>query len=267
MTKEARDLISRTIRLPFQNAQGFLQITGLIWLLQLPAFISGNAFDYRDALVYMGLPPGPLTVGLAVISALAVFLGTAWAAVGWHRLMILNEQPDMCTARLYPAVTVRYFVVSIIIPLIGWLPPILIFAALEAAGESVSVLLRYAVAFPLGWLSCWLVLRLSPTLVGSAVGNNLSLQQAWRQTGAIAKPLVHLALAGWIMFAAMFLTDLILGVFLSDHQGYYISTSAAVLWVLYSMPTYLLMFAMCVSAFNVVYDRTTAAGDTANPER
>ena len=76
-----------------RNRRQILPIMALIWLLQLPSFFSEAVFLPLDVMELIGLPPGVASMVPAIIVMLAVYLGTAWSAVGWHRLTLLGEQP------------------------------------------------------------------------------------------------------------------------------------------------------------------------------
>ncbi|SMO38130.1 hypothetical protein [Paracoccus laeviglucosivorans] len=254
------ELLRGILTQPMQRPGALLRIAGAIWLVQFPSFLSAEAVLPTDGLILMGMTPGPLTTAVAVLVALMVYIGTAWAAVGWHRLTIMQEKPGLIAPQPHMGRVLDYFVRGIALSVITWLP-ILMLAGFAAVVLPPGFLLgpRGAVLIPGAFLAIWLTLRLCPWLVSGAVNDRLSLGESWRTTAPISKALAGLSVLGIIAYAIVVGLLTWAGMSVGDDQGYYISDTAMFGMAVLACAVFFVFFVICISAFNTVYTVARAA--------
>ena len=158
-TITAMGLIHEALTQIARNRRWFLPIMGVIWLLQLPSFFGAENFIPLDAMELMGLPPGAASIIPGIIVMLAVYIGTAWSAVGWHRLRLLGEQPARVLPHWHARPVLTYFWVSIFLPLLTWglpalliVPVVVLLQALNAP-MAVTVIAAIPAVIAAIWLS------------------------------------------------------------------------------------------------------------------
>lgn len=247
-----------------RNAPRLLPLMGLLWLLQFPTFVGDMDNIPTAALEDMGLPRGPANTALAIIAMLATHLGTAWCAVGWHRLTILDETPGPVLPRWHPGTVISYFVTAIVVGLASSLPVIalaaLIYGLLSMLGlpQVVAAML----ISPLAVAAIWLNLRLSPVLVGAALRRPTAFGDAYRMTAPLSRPLWGLAVLGILEPLLLLSGAYWFSSTQIDDQGYYLSYTAMYLDSAVSMLTVFLSFLAAISAYNVIYARVAAPAPT-----
>ena len=221
-TVTASDLIRESLGQIVQNRRQILPIMGLIWLLQVPSFFTEKAFLPHDAMTLMGLPSGWVSIIPAIIVMLAVYLGPAWSAVGWHRLNLLDEQPARFLPRWRPQPVLDYFIIWLFLPILIWGGPAL--AALLAAGMlrllDAPPWLSMLPALPAIIVAVWLTLRLSPVPVSRAVLRPLSLAQAFQRTAHLTRALWSVAFLSILLLLPIMTALIEIGYFLADQTGY-----------------------------------------------
>lgn len=254
-TITAMGLIREALTQIARNRRWLLPIMGVIWLLQLPSFFSAENFIPQDAMELMGLPPGAASLIPAVIVMLAVYIGTAWSAVGWHRLTLMDERPAQALPRWHTQPILGYFVVSIFLPLLTWglpalavLPVLALLMALDA-----PMTLTEIAALPAGVMAIWLSLRLSPVQVSRAVQNPAHIAEAFRRTAHMSRPLWGVALLGGLCLTALVGSQMLVTPLLTDAEGYYLSDTVMFLDGTLFWATFFLFFLLTISIFNTIY--------------
>ena len=201
-----------SVRMVFGNIKQVLQITvgpaliatALIVALFMVSGIPLEAFDEGAG----ELPPGASVGGifLFVIGLIAVLLVTIfWIAVSWHRYILLEEYPtgifptfrfDRILAYLGRALMLGILMV------IAWMPMGLVFALLgeSHAGLSIIVFLVYLVFL----IVCFY--RVSIILPAAAIGDPITLGEAWNSTRGIAGSILVLLV---VSFLFQFLVQLV----------------------------------------------------------
>ena len=150
-------------------------------------------------------------VAMVFLSAVAMAVAFLWSAVAWHRFILLEEYPGATGPRWNGAAIWRYFVAGIVLGLVlvllgvalGIVVGIASFAFGRPGGDGAMVLgavLMFAlVVVPLILVSY----RLSPILPAAAVGERLSIKDAWAATRGAFWPFLILAivtsLASWAL--------------------------------------------------------------------
>ncbi len=254
-TITAMGLIREALTQIARNRRWLLPIMGVIWLLQLPSFFSAENFIPQDAMELMGLPPGAASLIPAVIVMLAVYIGTAWSAVGWHRLTLMDERPAQALPRWHTQPILGYFVVSIFLPLLTWglpalavLPVLALLMALDA-----PMTLTESAALPAGVMAIWLSLRLSPVQVSRAVQTPAHIAEAFRRTAHMSRPLWGVALLGGLFLTALVGSQMLVTPLLTDAEGYYLSDTVMFLDGTLFWATFFLFFLLTISIFNTIY--------------
>lgn len=254
-TVTARDLIRESLGQIVQNRRQILPIMGLIWLLQVPSSFSEQAFLPHDAMVLMGLPSGWVSIIPAIIVMLAVYIGTAWSAVGWHRLRLLDEQPARILPRWHARPVLDYFIIWLFLPVLIWGGPAL--AALLAAGMlrlmDAPPWLSVLPALPAIIVAAWLTLRLSPVPVSRAVLRPLSLAQAFQRTAHLTRALWGIAFLSILLILTIMAASMGIGYFLMDEEGYYLTYSAMFADGIAFEALYAVFFLLSTSMANTIY--------------
>lgn len=264
-TVTTRQLLRETWDQMAQHSAQLLPIMGLIWLVQIPSFISEELFLPTDVMEMMGLPPGAARLLPAIVVMLATYLGPAWSAVGWHRLCLLDEQPGAVLPRWHTGPVISYFFVWLFLPVLTWGVPILavviVGAAMRMLGAPAAAVILPGV--PAAVAAVWLTLRLSPVQVSRAAQAPLGLSEAMRRTAPISGPILRLSLLG-VPFAAVSLGAplLISNYFLLDASGYYVSQTAMIVEGLILGAMFFLLFLVSISLFNTIYRRIFPDYDT-----
>lgn len=262
-TITASGLIRESLGQIVQNRRQLLPIMGLIWLLQVPSFFSEEVLLPHDAMALMGLPPGWASIIPAIIVMMAVYIGTAWSAVGWHRLRLLGEQPARVLPQWHARPVLAYFWVSIFLPLVTFgLPALLVVPVVVLLqvldGPMVMTLLA---AIPALIAALWLSLRLSPVQVGRAVQDPIGLGPAYARTAHMSRPLWIVALLGCLFLGALIGASVLLTFLLTDPEGYYISYTALFLDGTFFWAMFFLFFLVTISMFNTIYRHMAPARD------
>ncbi|WP_050604625.1 hypothetical protein [Ruegeria sp. 6PALISEP08] len=193
-----------SVRMVFGNLKQVLQITvgpaliatiiivGVFLALGIPLeALEDNAGD---------LPPGA-TAGSAfvfVVVLLAVmFVTMFWIAVSWHRFILMEEYPT----GIFP--TFRFdrilayfgrFLMLGILMVIAYIPMGLVAAALgeSLAGLSIILVIVYTVFL----VVCFY--RLSIILPAAAIGDPISLSDAWNKTAGVGSAILLLLLVAFL---------------------------------------------------------------------
>lgn len=103
-----------------------------------------------------------------------------WAAVAWHRFVLLQERGGAFPA-FHPRLMVVYFGKSLLVLGCALFACVIIGFVVIAYSRQVDVLFFAGMAT--AWATgLWLFYRLSPVLPAAAMGHPMRLEQAWRAT-------------------------------------------------------------------------------------
>ncbi|NOC45797.1 MULTISPECIES: hypothetical protein [unclassified Ruegeria] len=220
-----------SVRMVFGNIKQVLQITvgpaliatiiivGVFMALGIPLeALDENAVD---------LPPG-VTAGSAfvfVVVLLAVmFVTMFWIAVSWHRFILMEEYPTgiLPTFRFDRILAYfgRFLMLGILM-VIAYIPMGLVAAALGEGFAGLSIILM--IAYSVFLVVCFY--RLSIILPAAAIGNPISLGEAWNNTSGVSGAILLLLLVAFLFqvlvqlaFAALAIIP-VLGVLLTVFFG------------------------------------------------
>ncbi|WP_253286153.1 hypothetical protein [Ruegeria sp. HKCCD6157] len=173
------------------------------------------------------LPPG-VTAGSAfvfVVVLLAVmFVTMFWIAVSWHRFILMEEYPTgiLPTFRFDRILAYfgRFLMLGILM-VIAYIPMGLVAAALGEGLAGLSIILM--IAYSVFLVVCFY--RLSIILPAAAIGNPISLGEAWNNTSGVSGAILLLLLVAFLFqvlvqlaFAALAIIP-VLGVLLTVFFG------------------------------------------------
>lgn len=257
-TVTTKELVLETLTQMSRNSRQLLPIMGLIWLVQLPSFLSDERFLPTDAMQMLGLPPGAASTIPAILVKLATYLGPSWSAVGWHRLVLLDEQPGSILPRWHTQPLLSYIIISIFLPVLTWGVPIV--ALLLVAGIlqllGAPPLLIIIPGLPAAVVAIWLTLRLSPVQVSRAVQDPMGLAEANRRTAQMSRPLWGVALLGLLAMAVLVGATVFIDFYLlTNEAGRYRNDIAMYLYPILYGGAFFLLFLTAISMFNTIYRR------------
>ena len=220
-----------SVRMVFGNIKQVLQITVgpalIATIIIVGVFMAlGIPLEALDESA-VDLPPG-VTAGSAfvfVVVLLAVmFVTMFWIAVSWHRFILMEEYPTgiLPTFRFDRILAYfgRFLMLGILM-VIAYIPMGLVAAALgeSLAGLSIILMIAYSVFL----VVCFY--RLSIILPAAAIGNPISLGEAWNNTSGVSGAILLLLLVAFLFqvlvqlaFAALAIIP-VLGVLLTVFFG------------------------------------------------
>lgn len=133
-----------------------------------------------------------LVIGFSLAAYLAAFL---WAAVGWHRFVLLDEKPGLLLPKFngdfigsYLWAAVRVFFVAFLLMI-----PILVVIGLVALPDDGLIIRVVATVLMIAFTA--LIFRVSLVLPSAAVGHPMSLRQSWQATDGYFGALMLVAIA------------------------------------------------------------------------
>ncbi|WP_246044032.1 hypothetical protein [Ruegeria sediminis] len=185
-------IFAHSVRMVFGNLKQVLQITvgpslvatvlivGIFLALGIPL----EAFDETAEGLPPGVSPGTFFLFLALLLVI-IWTVMFWIAVAWHRFILLEEYPTGIFPEFRFDRILAYFGRGLmlgVLALIGFLPLGLLLAAIGEQSVGLSVILTIAYAAFL--IICFL--RLAIILPSAAVGQHLTLAQAWNSTAGTA---------------------------------------------------------------------------------
>ncbi|NOE26817.1 hypothetical protein GS612_11385 [Ruegeria sp. HKCCD6157] len=220
-----------SVRMVFGNIKQVLQITVgpalIATIIIVGVFMAlGIPLEALDESA-VDLPPG-VTAGSAfvfVVVLLAVmFVTMFWIAVSWHRFILMEEYPTgiLPTFRFDRILAYfgRFLMLGILM-VIAYIPMGLVAAALGEGLAGLSIILM--IAYSVFLVVCFY--RLSIILPAAAIGNPISLGEAWNNTSGVSGAILLLLLVAFLFqvlvqlaFAALAIIP-VLGVLLTVFFG------------------------------------------------
>ncbi|AXT27727.1 hypothetical protein D1823_14845 [Ruegeria sp. AD91A] len=193
-----------SVRMVFGNLKQVLQITagpaligtivivGVFLALGIPLeALDENAVD---------LPPG-VTAGsvfvLVFVLLAAMFVTMFWIAVSWHRFILMEEYPTgiLPTFRFDRILAYfgRFLMLGILM-MIAYIPMGLLAAALGESLAGLSIILM--IAYTVFLVVCFY--RLSIILPAAAIGDPISLSDAWTKTAGVSGAILLLLVVAFL---------------------------------------------------------------------
>ena len=179
-----------------------LLIPAAILLVTNPGVLSGEfyRFDFETGQNDFS--------GVGLAGLIATFIAAAvcwfWAAVAWHRFVLLEEYPTGLFPRWHGTKIGNYFgngvLVFLIVLAVGFAIGIVIgIVALIFQSEALGQFLGFGLLFGLSWMAT----RIGLILPAAAIGEQMRVSESWKATapisGQIILPLFVLALVGTIL--------------------------------------------------------------------
>lgn len=254
-TVTTTELLRITLQQIGRYSGRILSVMGLIWLLQMPSYFSERLLLPLDAMALLGLPPGPVSLAAGTIVMLATYIGTTWSAVGWHRLVLLGEEPARFLPIWHTQPVLAYFIVSLLLPVVTWGPALAMAAAIGMVilKTGAPPILIAIPAFSATVFGVWLSLRLAPVQVSRALRERVGIHGAYLRTAPLSRPLWGCAIIGalciWILVGIIFAVRSVL----IGTDGSYLHETAIFLDAIAFLLAYFLFFIIAVSGFNTVY--------------
>jgi hypothetical protein len=248
---QAVQILRHSIRQVFGNLAEALRISGLLYIVQAGVFV-WLGFST------MGTPEGQAEMEVAMMSrdfpwlrfALALvvsLLASLWIAVGWHRYVLVMEQPGV-TPPFHGDLMLSYFWGSVLLGIgialvavvVGLLAGIVLqpFAGSPLNPNGAAVVTVLAIVYS---VALTLFYRLSPVLPAAALGQGMSFREAWdRTTGASGTFLLLGAFTVVIALAAGAIGDLLF-------------SSLPILWIAWQFVTTWVFLMVGLSILTTIY--------------
>lgn len=199
------------VRMVLGNMSTALRVSGaLLLVLLVLGQVAGEAYFPSDTAT---LNPGemPEFSGAMILLSLAQIIFGLWIAVAWHRFILLEEQPGALLPAWHGGAIWSYFksgfvlalvVLAVAIPMII-IAGIVVLPFVVANPASPSFMGLFASFLIIYIPACYVAYRLSPILPSAAVGESMTLKEAWRETSSSGAAFVSLTLvsvlAGWLI--------------------------------------------------------------------
>ena len=186
------DIFMHSVRLVLNDWRTALKITGLLYLIYaIPSLVLGLLFpppSQPEQAVTAALASLPITL-LTVILATVAFV---WIAVTWHRYILLDEVPAGQLPAFKGDFILAYFLRSLLIGVI-------VFGIAIVMGIATFVLsflgpLVFIVTIGFFILMVIASYRLSPMLPAAALGQRMTVSEAWASTAGANGTIVVLAI-------------------------------------------------------------------------
>ena len=176
-------IFRHAVRMVFTQFSSALRISGLLYLVSL-AVSFGLAF-LAVRLAPTGGAGSARTSGWDVI--ISSLVGVAlyfWVAIGWHRFVLLDEQPLQALPRFHGDRMLAYLgrfsqtFLVLLLPLCAILAGVTFLLVASNWNESSALLASLAAVL----VGLFFSYRLSPMLPGAAVSRRVGVAEAWKAT-------------------------------------------------------------------------------------
>ncbi len=177
-----------------------------ILLVTNPVILTG-AVSRFDNEIWRAEASGIGVVGV-ILAGLSAIVCWLWAAVAWHRFVLMEEYPSGLFPNWRGSNIVNYFGNALLIGLVllgVGIVAALVIGIVTAVLQSLSVAI--ALGFGLVFGFSWLATRIGLILPAAALGERLSMGESWRVTapvsGQIILPIIVIAIASTILNQAI----------------------------------------------------------------
>jgi hypothetical protein len=202
-------LLRHVLQQVFGNLREAAQLTLFLFLAPFAAFLALGL----DTLA-MGGAVEPEEIGGIVGSVFLIFVAGivcyCWAAVGWHRYVLIEERGNGFLPQFHGSMILAYFWRILLVGLV-------IFAVLIAAGitigivaaatQSPIVLLLFGIGLVFG--VSWVATRIGLILPAAALGERMKISESWAATRPVSSqillPLIVIALVAALINQAVLL--------------------------------------------------------------
>lgn len=191
-------LFKQAVLRVFNNFDDALAISGLIWIatMAVVVLLTGSGASPEGA--------GDSALGVSsdqalrlVLANTVVLLTGMWVAVEWHRFTLLAERPSGLVPKLQIDLVLSYLGKSVVIgvAVIGaMIPAVIVLATLGAlAGGAIPVVVPFLTVV-VTVFAYYIFLRLSVILPSAALGNKITLKDAWSASAPLKMTLLQVAI-------------------------------------------------------------------------
>lgn len=232
--------VSRVIR----QRNEALAASGLIWIatvaMQIVLFHFGQTITADS-------PDSQVTAFgfFCIIAIIFIMIGTCWAAVNWHRFILLGDRPTSAFPVWHSSSVFMYLRTSLKITILMSLFIMISFSVIftilgPSAAQGVGGTIFFVlVLFPL----VYAFYRVSPILPAAALGRKLSLKEAWALTQPHSSQIFQAAIFGIFAVFVLQLPSFILG--------------TGIIGLLYGLASGWLVFIVGVSLLSAIYSLCT----------
>lgn len=190
------DIFMHSVRLVLNDWRTALRITGLLYLIYaIPSLLFGifnPAPTTPEAAAAAALASAPIAILLAILATVAF----VWIAVAWHRYILLDEMPTGQLPAFQGDRMMSYFLRSLLIGLIIF--GIAIVMGLATVIAAFLGPLVFVVSFAFFVVMVIASYRLSPMLPAAALGQKMTVGEAWASTAGASGSIIILAIVSVI---------------------------------------------------------------------
>ncbi|MHA6298358.1 hypothetical protein [Devosia sp. CAU 1758] len=197
-------IFRHAVRMVFSQLGDALRISALLYIVTFAVSVGLAFLAASQAPVPAPGTPATLTWDSAVSTVVSVVL-YLWIAVGWHRFVLLNEQPNAVLPQVHGDRMLAYLGRLVQTFLVLLLPAIVVVflvisLAMAMGGNEIMVMLLSIVTI---FVMTFVSYRLSPMLPGAAVGQGLGVAEAWKTTRGTGMAILGLAIVSAIAAVAI----------------------------------------------------------------
>ncbi|MBW6416265.1 hypothetical protein [Celeribacter sp. PS-C1] len=207
-----------------------LAVSGLIWIgILILQILTFGSVDMEGLAAGDPAAASGNAMLLLFLANIVMAIGSCWIAVEWHRFALEGKRPTSAFPSWSGGRIMSYLFLSILIGiLIGLVVGLLGGVVLTVFGgmmaQSVGALFLIVL---IGLPAAFLFLRISPVLPGVALGNKLSMGEAWQATKPYSGPILQAAI---LSIAVLIVIQVIAPIFGSGIIGLLYELAAG--WVL-----------------------------------
>lgn len=188
-------LLRHVIQQVFGNLRQAAQLTLALFLMPLVGLVAmggGNSAAMTEA------PGGGFILGVLLLVVFAV-IAYCWAAVGWHRYVLLEEPGNgflpVWRGDRIGAYFGRAFIVGIVV-ILAVMGGGIVVGIVAAITQSIAVAIAMGIGLVFG--ASWVATRLGLVLPAAALGERMTIGESWAVTRPVASqillPLIVIAL-------------------------------------------------------------------------
>ncbi|MGB0440693.1 MAG: hypothetical protein ACPGFC_11420, partial [Paracoccaceae bacterium] len=199
-------IFAHSVRLVFSNLDAAFKVSLLPYALSALAFVflgAGAIERVQEGSTVGVMAPDANALGGFLIYGLVAAIAALWIAVSWHRFVLLEEYPSSWFPQFHGGRIAAYFGRGLLIGLLifAFMMVCMIVSTLFASllGPQAIILSGFAAII----VATYLFYRLCPMLPSAAIGQPMTVGEAWRATanssGAIAILVVLLMLPSLVV--------------------------------------------------------------------
>ena len=201
-------LFTHSARQVFGNLGAALRISAVLYLAQIAvAIIVGFNVFAGQAALQAQIDAGGFPWGGFAVTLLVSIISGLWIAVGWHRYVLLVEQPGAALPEFHGDRMLAYFgrtlLIVLIVALVGFVIGVCVGLLSAIAGTRVAglsgVLYVAAIFIPALVIS----FRLCGSLPSAALGAEAGIADAWRKTAGQTGAFLTLAVITTVLSFAI----------------------------------------------------------------